>query len=202
MYNLIRKDLILLKKPSMMLIPALLLYLYFDFSYVWSGFLFSIVIIMSLFSYDEKSSINTLLNSMPYTRKEIVSSKYIGALLFTLIVVFTIFVGNFLFHRELTAWKDMLFIVGLVMGVTSLLLPFSYQFKSKYLMTGILVLFGVYMLVINTFIKNLNDIIREFVQTMLVTQNVQFYLIVTFSIMILYACSWLLSIHIYRKKAF
>ncbi|WP_106768816.1 ABC-2 transporter permease [Paenibacillus faecalis] len=202
MYNLIRKDLILLKKPSMMLIPALLLYLYFDFSYIWSGFLFSIVIIMSLFSYDEKSSINTLLNSLPYTRKEIVSSKYIGALLFTLIIVFTIFIGNFLFHRELTAWRDILFIVGLVMGVTSLLLPFSYQFKSKYLMTGILVLFGVYMLVINTFIKNLNDIIREFVQTMLVTQNVQFYLIVTFSIMILYACSWLLSIHIYRKKAF
>jgi ABC-2 type transport system permease protein len=42
---------------------------------------------------DEKTSIHILLNSLPYTRKEIVSSKYIGACVFTFVIVFTIFMG-------------------------------------------------------------------------------------------------------------
>ncbi|MED4729383.1 ABC-2 transporter permease [Aneurinibacillus migulanus] len=202
MFNLIRKDIILQKKNLMILLPALFVYLTLNISYIWSGFVFSIVIIMSAFSIDEKSRINTLLNSLPYTRREIVSSKYIGVLIFTLIVVLTIFIGNLIIHRELTLWKDLMFIVSLVMVSTSFILPFSYQFKSQYLFIGSLVLIGIYMVLISTMFQNLNDIIRENVQIVLSLQNINVYLLIIFSIIILYVCSWLLSIRIYRNKVF
>ncbi|WP_233529612.1 ABC-2 transporter permease [Bacillus atrophaeus] len=185
----------------MILLPALFVYLTLNISYIWSGFVFSIVIIMNAFSMDEKAQINTLLNSLPYTRREIVSSKYIGVLIFTFIVVLTIFIGNLIIQRELTIWIDLMFIVCLVMVSASFIFPFSYQFNSRYLFIGSLILFGIYM-VINTLFRNLNDIIRENVRILLSLQNINVYLLILFSVIILYICSWFLSIRIYRNKAF
>ena len=65
---------------------VLCVYLMLDISPIWVGVVFSIVISMYAFSIDEKSSIHMLLNSLPYTRKEIVSSKYIVVVLFTSMV--------------------------------------------------------------------------------------------------------------------
>ena len=91
---------------------------------------------MNAYATDEKSSIHMLLNSLPYTRKEIVSSKYIGAIIFTGMVVFTIFIGNLIIHQEITMWKDILLIVSFVMIAISLMFPFSYKFKSQYMLIG------------------------------------------------------------------
>lgn len=186
----------------MILLPVLFVYLTLNISYIWSGFVFSIVIIMNVFSMDEKARINTLLNSLPYTRREIVSSKYIGVLIFTLIVVLTIFIGNLIIHRELTFWIDLIFIVCLVMVSASFIFPFSYQFKSQYLFKGSLILFGIYMVLVNTLFRNVNDIIRENIRILLSVQNLNVYLFILFSVIILYVCSWLLSIRIYRNKEF
>ncbi|MCY8856135.1 ABC-2 transporter permease [Bacillus atrophaeus] len=186
----------------MILLPTLFVYLTFNISYIWSGFVFSIVIIMNAFSMDEKARINTLLNSLPYTRREIVSSKYMGVLIFTFIIVLTIFIGNLIIYRELTIWIDLMFIVCLVMVSASFLFPFSYQFKSRYLFIGSVILFGIYMVLVNTLFRNLNDIIRENVRILLSLQNINVYLLILFSVIILYVCSWFLSIRIYRNKAF
>lgn len=202
MFNLIRKDLVLQKSTLLILLPALVVYLLIKTSSVWDGIVFSIAIIMNAFANDEKTSIHTLLNSLPYTRKEIVGSKYIGAFIFTGIVVFTIFIGNLIIHKEITLWKDILLMVSLVFVAISLIFPFSYKFKSQYLFIATIVLFVVYMVVINFFILNLNDKIRAFVQMLLTVQSIQFYWIMALSVMALYACSWLLSIRIYERKVF
>ena len=89
------------------------MYLVVDTSSIWVGILFSMVIIMSAFGTDEKPSINNFLNSLPYTRKEIVSSKYIGALIFTFIIVFALFIGNFIIHREITIGKTYCLLLAL-----------------------------------------------------------------------------------------
>lgn len=184
------------------MLPALVVYLILNTSSIWVGILFSIAFIMNAFSIDEKYSIHMLLNSLPYTRKEIVSSKYIGAIIFTYAIVFIIFIGNLIIHQEIVVWKDLLFIVSVVMVASSLFFPFSYKFKSQYMMLASLVLFGAYLIVINFFIPNLNDKIRGLVQMLLTLQTSQFYLIFGLSVMALYACSWLLSIRIYGKKVF
>lgn len=202
MFNLIRKDIVLQKTTLMIMLPILVVYLFEDISTIYGGMLFSIAIIMNAYNIDEKSSINMLLNSLPYTRKEIVSSKYIGVFVFIGLVVFTIFMGNLIIHQEITIWKDILFIVCLVMVAISLIFPFSYKFKSQYMLIGALVMLAIYLVIIPLFIPNLSDKIKEFVQTLLTLQNAQIYLFIAFSVITLYACSWLLSIRIYERKVF
>ncbi|MED4800742.1 ABC-2 transporter permease [Bacillus atrophaeus] len=84
----------------------------------------------------------------------------------------------------------------------SFIFPFSYQFKSQSLFKGSLILLGIYMVLVNTLFRNLNDIMRECVRILLSLQNLNVYLLILFSVMILYVCSWFLSIRIYRNKAF
>ncbi|MCY8065393.1 ABC-2 transporter permease [Bacillus haynesii] len=202
MFNLILKDIILQKKTLAASFLVLCVYLMLDISPIWIGVVFSIVISMYAFSIDEKSSIHMLLNSLPYTRKEIVSSKYIVVVLFTCMVAAAIFIANFIIHRELTIWKDILLMVAIVMTAASFMLPFCYKFKSNYLLNVSIVAFGLYMLTVNFIVQNLNDQIREFVDMLLALHNTSLYLIVAISIITLYGCSWLLSIRIYRNKVF
>ncbi|MCY7770040.1 ABC-2 transporter permease [Bacillus haynesii] len=202
MFNLILKDIILQKKTLAASFLVLCVYLMLDISPIWIGVVFSIVISLYAFSIDEKSSIHMLLNSLPYTRKEIVSSKYIVVVLFTCMVAAAIFIANFIIHRELTIWKDILLMVAIVMTAASFMLPFCYKFKSNYLLNASIVAFGLYMLTVNFIVQNLNDQIREFIHMLLTLQNTSLYLIVAISIITLYGCSWLLSIRIYRNKVF
>lgn len=212
MFNLIRKDIIIQKNTLMLLIPLLLVYFMIDTSFIWLGFLISVAIIMTAFASDEKSSINNFLNSLPYTRKEIVSSKYIGAFILTLIVVFGIFIGNFIIHREIIDWKEMMLVVGFVLIFVSFAFPFSYKFKSQYLLIGSFIMVFVLPAIINFILlkigptledkMNLNEKFDWFAQKLFSLQDAQLYALIASFVIILYGCSWLLSIRIYSKKVF
>ena len=201
MLNLIRKDMILQKKTLPFMLLFLFIYLFVNVSTSWVAIVFCIVIIMNAFQTDETSSANLLLNSLPYTRKEIVSSKYIGALIFIFLTLLTIFIGNWMIHREIMQWEVLLFITSIVMGLISFAFPFSYLFNSKYLLIGFGGVFVVYMVTLS-FIPNLNDRVREVVQTVLSLDNSLFYIAIILSAGLLYVLSWILSIRIYSRKVF
>ncbi len=200
MFNLILKDILLQKHALLVMLPALLIYLFFGTSSIWVGIVFCIAFIMSVFANDEKSPANLLMNALPYTRKEIVSSKYIGAFVITFIVLFTIFIGNMILHQELIEWKPLLFVFSIVMVFVAFAFPFSYLFTSQYLMIGSGVLFVVYLIIVNTFIHDLNDKIRDLTKTILSFTNTQLYLFILLPIIFLYIFSWILSIRIYHHK--
>ena len=122
MFNLIRKD-ISLQKSTLSI--WLLFYLLLGVPSISGGVAISIAAIMSVYTTDEKSSIHMLLNSLPYTRKEIVSTKYMGAFIVTCLVVVILFIINLIFYQEIIAWREVLFIVSLVMVAMSLILPFG-----------------------------------------------------------------------------
>jgi len=88
------------------------------------------------------------------------------------------------------------------MIVISFILPMSYKFKTKYLTIAIMGLFGVYMVIINYFVPNLNKQIRTVVQNFMTVQELQLYLIISLLIVVLYIGSWMLSVRIYKRKAF
>lgn len=201
MLNLIRKDMILQKKTLPFMLLFLFVYLFVNVSTSWVAIVFCIVIIMNAFQTDETSSANLLLNSLPYTRKEIVSSKYIGALIFIFLTLLTIFIGNWMIHREIMQWEVLLFITSIVMGLISFAFPFSYLFNSKYLLIGFGGVFVVYLVTLS-FIPNLNDRVREVVQTVLSLDNSLFYIGIILSVGLLYVLSWILSIRIYSRKVF
>ena len=212
MFNLIRKDIIVLKNTILIFIPAILVYVVADMSSVWVGFFFSLVVIIGAFGTDEKPAINNFLNALPYTRKEIVSSKYIGALIFTFIIVLALFIGNFIIHKEIIDWKELLLIMGLVLLYVSFYFPFSYKFKGQYFLNGTLII-GAAALVVSQFIvpkilptlddtMNLGEKVESLIQKLFSLQDMQLYGLITIVIIVLYVGSWLLSIRIYNKKVF
>ncbi|MCA0172918.1 ABC-2 transporter permease [Bacillus sp. RAR_GA_16] len=198
--NLIRKDIVLLKKTMLVLLAILCVYLILDFSIIWVGILCSIVISMQSFTLDEKSTIHLLLNSLPYTRKEIVSSKYIVAVLLTLLIGTVTYVGNIIIHGEMTSWKELLFMVAVVMVILSFVYPFCYKFKSNYLMIAAIGLIALYLLTVTFFIKDLHDRIRAFVNLFLTFNTSVAYLVIGILVIFLYIGSGVLSTRIYRKK--
>lgn len=204
MINLIIKDVLIQKKLILFYIATIIIYLWAGVpSLLFLGFLYSVIFILNAFAYDEKDNANILLNSLPYTRKEIVSSKYIGSLIFTTIFVFMIYVGDFLINGkdDLFIWKEMLLIIGLVMVAISFMFPISYKFKTQYLLIALSVLFGIYMLSISLLVP-INDILRELARKFLTLQETQMYVVASMTVIILFIGSWLLSIRIYERKAF
>nr|WP_106782820.1 ABC-2 transporter permease [Lysinibacillus timonensis] len=202
MFNLVRKDIVLQKNTLLILLPFLFVYLFVGTSTVWVGILFCIAIIMQAFSMDEKTPVHLLLNSLPYTRKEIVSSKYISTFIFTLLVLVTIFMGNLIIHREIIQWEQLLIIIGSVTIFISFAFPFSYLFKSQYLLIASIVVFVLYFIIVNSFIPDLNDRVREVIQWVLSIDNSLLYLGVILSVVLLYIFSWMVSIRIYSRKVF
>ena len=204
MYNLIRKDFLIQKNMLIVHIAILLLFPLLVGANVYVAFVFSLSFILSACSVDEKDNINILLNSLPYTRKEIVSSKYIGALLFTLLAVIVMYAGDFLLNgeNELFLWKEMLLVIGLVMLTTSFLIPFLFRFKMQYLHIAMGAIVVIYFFTVGFFIKNLNDILRELTRRFLTLQETQIYLVAILTVVLLYIGSWLLSIRIYERKIF
>lgn len=204
MVNLIFKDILIQKKMILFYIVTITLYLLIDVSLVRIGFLYSLVFITMSFSYDEKDNANILLNSLPYTRKQIVSSKYIGSLIYTSLIIIITYLGNFFLNGKeaLFLWKDLLIIIGLVMVAMSFILPICYKFKTQSLMIAAGTLFGIYMVIIKFLFPSLNDTLREPIQKFLTLQETQMYFVAILTIIILYVGSWLLSIRIYARKVF
>jgi ABC-2 type transport system permease protein len=204
MVNLILKDIIIQKNTIIIYIATIILYLLVDVSPIFLGVLYSVVFIMTAFSTDDKGNANILLNSLPYTRKEVVSSKYMGALIFTSVIIFIIYLGDFFLNGkgEVFLWREILLIIGLVMVTISFILPISYKFKSKHLVMILVGLVGIYLVTITLLIPNLHDLLRGFVQNFLALQETQMYFVAILITVILYIGSWLLSIRIYERKAF
>ncbi|MGX1262316.1 ABC-2 type transport system permease protein [Rossellomorea marisflavi] len=202
MLQLIRKDFLLHRNILVILLGVLILYLVLGAPPIWVGLVFILVLSMSTFGNDEKTTINLLLNSLPFTRKEIVSSKYLSVLIYTVVITMLLFLGSLFIHGRVMEWQGIVFMTMLSLLSLSFMLPFSYRFASKYLMIASLVLFVAYFAVVNMFIPNLNDMIRESVGTLVSLQSTLPYLIVCVSVLLIFALSWVLSIRIYEKKVF
>ena len=204
MINLILKDVLIQKNVILFYIATIIIYLFADVSPILIVPLYSLVFINMTFSYDEKDNANILLNSLPYTRKEIVTSKYVGALIFTALFIMITYGGNYLINGTETSfsWKAILLIIGLVMVAISFMLPVFYKFKRQYLVIASGALVGIYLVTIKFFVPNFNEKLRELTQKFITLQETQMYFIAIFTIVILYIGSWLLSIRIYERKAF
>ena len=117
MFNLIYKDVKLQRKTMMIILPALFLYLYLDFSSLYLGIVFSIAFAMHAYTHDDKKGIHVLLNSLPYTRKEIVSSKYAGTFVFTVVITIALMIGDYLFNRSIPLPEETFLVFMVVMSL-------------------------------------------------------------------------------------
>lgn len=202
MLKLVYKDIRLQRNTMLIMLPFLCLFLFEGTSIIFISILFCIALIMNAFAVDEKSSINLLLNSLPYTRKEIVTSKYISACLLTAIVLLTIMLGSWIIHGESIPLIQLVLISAFVAIFIAAAFPFSYLLNSQYLFIAGIVTFVVYLFIANTFIPDLNDRIRSLTQSILSYDHTQLYLYVLLTSGILSILSWMISMRIYSRKVF
>ena len=88
MFNLIRRDVILQKKQLLFFIPVILVFIIAGAPPILTFLVASIFIPFNTYAYDEKVETNILLNSLPYTRKEIIASRYLGAIVYMILAIF------------------------------------------------------------------------------------------------------------------
>jgi len=100
--NLIRRDLILQKNQLLIFIPFILVFVITDSPPILTILVASIFIPFNALGFDEKVESHILLNSLPYTRKEIIASRYIGALIYMIFSIGAVSFLLFIFDK----WVD------------------------------------------------------------------------------------------------
>ena len=177
-------------------------YMLLDAPVMLVAVVFTMAIVMSIFANDEKKSIQMLLGSLPFTRREVVSSKYIIVFVYTLLVLFATSVSNYAINQQPPNGKEALIVICSVMLLVSILFPLTYKFSSKYLNIIAIVAFFICILLARIFAIGIFDDIRMVVDRILAFQDVPIIIGVSVVLLFLYLLSWRVSVRIYENKIF
>ena len=204
MFKLIKKDFILQKKMLAVYLVILAFCLYSDYNLVFIVMIVSSLFVMNSHYYDEKDNAHILLNSLPYTRKEIVSSKYIGAILFSLIVIPLSIAGQLIIDNAMLQEPLKIIILSLllVLFFTAFYLPFFYKFTQQYLLVGFTFIFILLIFLVNKLPLFLSEHFAGTVKFVSELNDVTLLSSLSLIAVVCYLVSWMLSVHIYQKKAF
>lgn len=208
MFNLILKDFYAQKLLMLLYLGIMAIYMFSGLNSSFIVAIISALFVMNSHYYDEKDKTNIFLNSLPFTRKEIVSSKYIGSLVFTTITIL-VFIGlkgisQIISQDSVELFNIELIILSylLVMLFTSVYLPFFYKFTQQYLLVifsavFILVMFSI-RYIYDFVMKNFSGVIDFFSSL----STGYLYILLTVITIIVFAISWFMSIKIYERKDF
>lgn len=184
------------------MLAGLVIYILLGTPFIFLSVLFIFATTLHVFSNDEKKTIQMLLSSLPYTRREIVSSRYLSLFVYTLLTLLVVLIGNYIVNNHFPSWKEIMFVIGIVMLIFSFIFPFTYKYKSNYLLFATIGIFILYMFVVNTLIPNLNDQIGSITAKILAFSDTKIMIGAIIILSLLYLISWLISIRVYEKKVF
>ncbi|WP_080875650.1 ABC-2 transporter permease [Oceanobacillus timonensis] len=203
MINLIRRDLIIQKFQLYLFLPCILVFIFAGSHmsafviFIFAGFFIPI----NAYSYDEKVETNILLNSLPYSRTQIVASRYIGAIFYMAACIGSTTALFHVFNRPFT-WADAAIGAGITLILFALAFPLFYLLKPGHIGTAVVI--GIVLLAIlsgpaTRFIGEYVTPVADFFAN---TSTVTLYGSGLGIIAVLYAASWLCSHVIYQRKAF
>lgn len=201
MLNLIRRDVILQKKQLLVFIPFVLFFVLMGVPPILTFFIASIYIPFNAYAYDEKSDANILLNSLPYTRKEVIAARYIGAIVFMILATGLAAVTMLVFEQSFSL-TDTAIGAGSFLIFGALTFPLFYILKQGYitlvLMFVIIVGAGISPVVVRFLAEHLTAITNFIIET----SNTVLYTGAAVITVVLYAASWIFTTVIYQRKAF
>ncbi len=161
--------------------------------------LFASMLPVTLLSYDEKEKWHIYSGTFPYSRAQIVSSKYVFGLIVTLVVL-TLFAGVFAVRMNLSGSFTGIEFLSSVAGMftagfvgSALTLPFIFKFGAEkgriMYFVVIIVIFGL-----GTALESMKP------QMSIPTEPLLLLAVTVIGTVIVYAASWLLSIAFYQKR--
>ncbi|ENH96101.1 hypothetical protein J416_12497 [Gracilibacillus halophilus YIM-C55.5] len=201
MFNLIKRDVILQKRLLLTFIPFIAFFIIMDSHPVLTFLVASIFIPFNGFAYDKQAETNILLNSLPYTRKEIIASRYLGAIIYMVLTIGVTSLAFLMMNIPFTL-TDIAISSGLFLLFAALTFPLFYIFKSGHITTVVLFSFillaGIGPPIVSFLAENLTAITDFIVNLPIQT----LYAGATLVILALYAISWGITTFIYQRKAF
>ncbi|MBN6889854.1 ABC-2 type transport system permease protein [Cytobacillus horneckiae] len=201
MFNLIRRDIILQKRQLFIFIPFILFFIFMDAHPALTFLIASIFIPFNTYAYDEKTETNILLNSLPYTRTEIIASRYLGAIVYMVLAIGVTSLALFAFNKTFTM-NDIAIGSSLFLLFASITFPLFYILKPGYITMVVIISFLVLASVgpaIVLFLADRLTAITDFIVNLSVPT---LYTGATIAIIIVYVISWGITTAIYQRKAF
>lgn len=217
MKGLILKDLLILKNLMRNILFAMLAFVLLSVmmkNYYYAGFIipfYIVMLIISVFSYDELNNSNGNIITLPFSRKTIVKARYILSLInigIALLIGLLLSLIIPLLNSDITfmsIFLSMCATVGGVIIVISLLIPFFYKFGvQKGRMMLFIVIIGLSLVIGTVFalFENAKLPIANFINNIASLH----YLIIIVGIILLILfvlyISYRISCKVYQKKEF
>ncbi|WP_280771491.1 ABC-2 transporter permease [Salipaludibacillus daqingensis] len=201
MFNLIRRDVILQKKMLLTYLPFILFFVMMDSHPAMTFLIASIFIPFNAFAYDEKAETNILLNSLPYTRVEIIASRYIGAIVYMVVAIGLASLSLYAFSQPFSM-MDIAIGNSLFLLFAAFTFPLFYIIKPGHIFSVVLISFLLLAAVgpqVVIFLAEHLTVITNFIASFSVPA---LYTGAAVIVMTLYAISWIVTTIIYQKKAF
>ncbi|MDX8365988.1 ABC-2 transporter permease [Cytobacillus sp. IB215665] len=204
MFNLIRNE-FHVHKVHLIVNLMLIFFLYFvardNFPLLFIGLILTLLFTRNMYFYDIRNNSEVLMNSLPVSRKQIVTSKYVTVTLFALICFSFSMVLNMFFNMygKLTLFE-------FVTTLTILAIFMAFFFPSYYLFGPVFIRYAMVLLVVLIFAvgpmvlnlgvkNNFWGLLHLFEQ-----YSIQFAMSMLAVIAVLISLSWLLSYRIYEAK--
>lgn len=167
--------------------------------FIYYPTLFASMIPVTLISYDEREKWNIYALSLPYTKAQFVSSKYLIGLLFELTVfilsavaqAFRMISTNSFLAKEYFSLILSIFVIGLI--GPSFLLPFIFKFGSE---KGRI----AYLVVIGVLCAGASVLVSMKLGAAELSNISSILILITAITIVIFSVSWYLSIMIYRKR--
>ncbi|MDG5472447.1 ABC-2 transporter permease [Jeotgalibacillus sp. ET6] len=201
MLNLIRRDVILQKKLILVFIPFILFFTLMEVHPILTFFVASVYVPFNAYAYDEKSDVNILLNSLPYTRKEIIAARYLGALFYMAAAIGLSIIAMLLFSKDFS-------VVDVGMGAGAFLLfgaitfPLFYILKQGYITATLMFVIIIGALMGPFLVRVLGDHLPAIAQFFTETSETVLYSGAAIIAIVFYTVSWGFTTLIYQRKAF
>ncbi len=163
--------------------------------------IFSSIMSYSMLAYEEQEKWNSFALTMPLSRNQIVSSKYIITLILgictAVLIVITRIIGTVV--SGTFTFEYIIFIASLLIAIcllpAAIILPFMFKFGATKGRIAYILVFGVFSSFIFTGMKNINGT-NEFT-----FDSLSAVVIVPTAILI-FSISWFISCIVYRKREF
>ncbi|WP_096186385.1 ABC-2 transporter permease [Evansella halocellulosilytica] len=201
MFNLIRRDVIIQKRQLLIFIPFILFFIIMGAHPALTFLVASIFIPFNTYGYDEKVETNILLNSLPYTRTEIIASRYLGAIVYMVLAIGVTSVALFAFNKPFS-FTDIAIGSGLFLLFAALTFPLFYIFKQGYITTVVIISFILLTWMAGPVVSFINENLTAITAFIVNLSIPVLYMGATIIIMFVYALSWGITNIIYKRKAF
>ncbi|HAM81985.1 ABC-2 transporter permease [Ornithinibacillus bavariensis] len=201
MFNLIRRDVILQKRQLLIFIPFILFFIIMDAHPALTFLIASIFIPFNTYAYDEKVETNILLNSLPYTRTEIIASRYLGAIIYMVLAIGVTSLTFFVFNKPFTM-TDIAIGGGLFLVFAAFTFPLFYIFKPGYISTVVLISFILLAGIGPSIVLFLAEHLTAITDFLVNLSVPALYIGAAVIIITFYAVSWGVTTFIYQRKAF